>query len=881
MSEKIINKYIGQEYAQICVYMTVFSGICLTALLSMTLFKWCNKPKDPSVDEIKVIYEEQVADISYEVPKSPPIIIEDTHIVEDDSSIDIWIKRDEMTSEHVTPQILSSKNTTNLAEMVEKATCFMTLCFNDSDNDLSISRCQALNIYGRVFITAAHAFKPFLGKATMTLFMNKSTTTNGHNVDLNLKPQCLIAYKDVYLDKTNDIAVFQCHTCPLGKDLRAYFPKLNVFGSLSGHYICRQEDGDSYNIGLSGLHISTLTENGPKHYKAISSRKTLKGESGAPLICKTQAYGSCIIGLHVALQINLTTDEPLFTCAIAITQKILLNLVKSYQNQVCETVSQNSCGKILLTDGIVTEKIHQEIHEKSPLNYIENGTGLYIGSFTSSRSKPRSSVCSTHFTKYLIDHGYENKWAAPYMGGHPYSLALLDKIRPNMLFDRDILNVCADSFSKHVLSNLETKYLELVSSPLSLKQSLLGIPGVKFINRMEFKTSTGFPLRKCKRAVLVGEDDNMTLCDEYMDLFYYYLNEYKQGRRCNPVFNDSLKDEAKEHQKVLDRKTRVFSAAPFVWCIIVRMYLLPFIKLVQSNNFLFECMVGMDATSHQWHKLFIHLTKFGKHKMFAGDYGKYDKRMGAIVIFAAFRFICNILRAAGCSSEHINIVMLICEDVSFSFSNFNGDFIMWLGGNPSGWPLTVIVNSIVNSLYARYFYYEENPSHEVDSFSKLVVFVSLGDDNAVNVSDECTWFDHTVFQKRAALVGVDYTMADKCSASVPFLHIDEIDFLKRKFVYEEEHGYYVSRLSQDSIIRSLMCCVPSKTISQADRDIDALTSAMRELSFLARSDYEKRVVEFQEMLTNLNLLPTKYTFQSYDHHLEQYRKTIDDDFVII
>jgi hypothetical protein len=106
-------------------------------------------------------------------------------------------------------------------------------------------------------------------------------------------------------------------------------------------------------------------------------------------------------------------------------------------------------------------------------------------------------------------------------------------------------------------------------------------------------------------------------------------------------------------------------------------------------------------------------------------------------------------------------------------------------GQPSGEPLTVEINSIVNSLLMRMVFFvimdEEYPLMANPIFREFVRLATYGDDNALGVSDKIPKYNHTTIQAVFARWGIKYTMADKEADSVPYQSIDDISFLKRSF----------------------------------------------------------------------------------------------------
>jgi hypothetical protein len=145
--------------------------------------------------------------------------------------------------------------------------------------------------------------------------------------------------------------------------------------------------------------------------------------------------------------------------------------------------------------------------------------------------------------------------------------------------------------------------------------------------------------------------------------------------------------------------------------------------------------------------------------------------------------------------------------------------------------LTVIINGIVNCLYVRYCYFELNPTSKVYTYEHIDVrtngieetmirrkypedplcdfdqnirLTTYGDDHGIGVAIGVDWFNHTAMRDILALHGITYTMAEKTRESVPYIHISECDFLKRKFRYDEDIGHIMAPLELNSIIQALM-----------------------------------------------------------------------------
>jgi hypothetical protein len=214
----------------------------------------------------------------------------------------------------------------------------------------------------------------------------------------------------------------------------------------------------------------------------------------------------------------------------------------------------------------------------------------------------------------------------------------------------------------------------------------------------------------------------------------------------------------------------------------------------------------------------------------------------------------------------------IAEDVAFPLVDFNGDLIEFYGSNPSGHPLTVIINGLANSLYMRYCYAHLHPDKHCRDFKENVDLMTYGDDNIMGVSDKAPWFNHTSIQQVLSDVGITYTMADKESKSVPYIDIKEANFLKRSWRFDEDVGNFVCQLEHSSIEKSLVIGVKSKTVSPEAQAVDIISSALREYFWYGRDIFACKTRMFQEVVEDLELTPwvQESTFPSWSDLYDSY-----------
>jgi hypothetical protein len=303
-----------------------------------------------------------------------------------------------------------------------------------------------------------------------------------------------------------------------------------------------------------------------------------------------------------------------------------------------------------------------------------------------------------------------------------------------------------------------------------------------------------------------------------------------------------------------------------------------FVKLLQEHKFVFESAPGTICQSIEWTHIHEYLTQFGSDRLIAGDFKAFDKKMSCALMQEAFRVIMEVSKASGnFDDDDLRVLQGIAWDTSFPLVDFNGDLVRFYGSNPSGHPLTVIINGLCNSLYMRYCYYLLNPKEEVESFRENVALMTYGDDNAMNVSPRIDFYTHTAIQSEFAKLGITYTMADKEAQSVPFISMEDCSFLKRKWRFNTTTCAFDAPLDEESIEKSLTVWVRSKNVLPQEQAVDIVSSALREYFFYGREKFEEKRNLFQQMLHDLDL--TLYmkesTLPTYDSLIEKWNQTSD------
>lgn len=349
-----------------------------------------------------------------------------------------------------------------------------------------------------------------------------------------------------------------------------------------------------------------------------------------------------------------------------------------------------------------------------------------------------------------------------------------------------------------------------------------------------------------------------------------------EGKSINAVFKGSLKDEP---TKIGKDKVRVFAACNMPTVMLVRKYFLTLAALVQRNKIITECAVGTVVQSPEWTELFEHIGKHGWDRAIAGDYAKFDGRMSPQFMLVAFKLLIKLAEKSGNYEEDDLVIMRgIATEISYPTYDYFGTLVQFMGSNPSGHPLTVVINSFVNSLYLRYCWYaiaKDKGWWKVPLFNTKVSAMTYGDDNIMTVAEGYDDFNHTAIAEQLAKVSIKYTMADKDAESVPFISLSEASFLKHYAVWDNELGLYRSPVEEDSIAKMLHTHLKSKVLSMEQSSAEAIQNVALKYFEFGREVYTKRVAQLEQVARDSGIQGYVGPIMNYDDRVAWYREKFD------
>ncbi len=763
-----------------------------------------------------------------------------------------WVANDKKLSTlDLTPQILSSvqHSREEFSSMISRNVVRLVIYdINDPKNKFVNNGVVVRN---NTILCNAHYFRNIQNNSVRMIIISGEL---GDGV--NEKIDILIDKSLVYMDNYRDIAIFVAHSLVPKRDISKYFAKRGVYTEATGTLIGR--DPRYGTVQYNTIHGITLRDEyedswGSHPYKGpatfgLSTILTMDGDCGSLLVAHTPK-GHFVTGIHRAGNVERMVIGVLiyYEDLMGFLEKIPTLAVSAGTPKLAHTV--------------------QSLHPKSVFNYIQDGTAAVYGSISDFKTNQRSRVCATIMRDYLVKYeNYPVDYRSPQLKGYkPFYIAALGLTKPITDFNETLLRNCASSFYKDILKNLPEGEISTLVHKYDLFTCVNGAAGIAFVDGINRSTSMGYPYCTSKRKFLKQLPPTRDLCEpvefteEIQEEFFRYLETYKTSQRAYPVYKATLKDEAVSHNKYLIGKTRVFGSAPIVYILIQRMFFLSSVRLIQTHKMAFECAVGVIATTREW-ELFYNKLNIFPYK-FAGDFKLFDKQMCPLVMLLAYWILIRInMQSGNYTAEDEKTMWGIATDTAYPFMLYNGDFVQFSGSNPSGQSLTVIINSLVNSLYLRYTYvilYRENVDNFASdeeilaSFQQHVMLFVYGDDN--QISTDLPWFNFANVQRVFQSVGITYTPPTKDDSTYDFMEMEDIDFLKRSYKYDDNLQAIVAPLSIDSINKMLTTWVASDSVSPEVQALATISSAIREYFFHGREIFEEKREMFIRLLVHLNL----------------------------
>jgi hypothetical protein len=666
-----------------------------------------------------------------------------------------------------------------------------------------------------------------------------------------------------------DIALCHIPNVPPCKDLTPYFATTMLYRK-DCSFIRRNSEGV---FDVVPTHISG---NNTEGYFYTLPYNTYNGLCGN-VLCYTGKAMS-ILGIHTRGRGGMPHGY-----ASSLFQDEIKQGIKFLQNipGCCISASEGTFPLSVYDKQILTGT---EMHYKSPVYYMPEGSQIIIYGTCEGRATPVSRV-----ERSIISHSVEYVTGVPCQHGppsfrgidnkspwHPWQNTLAKVSQPTIGVEGRLLTLAVQDFSKPLLLLAEDELWSSDIAPLEDLENISGIDGKKFINALSPSTSAGFPLNCPKQNYMEDLPPNeypthscpRKLDDMIMKQFKLMERNALCEERSYPIFKGCLKDEP---TRIGKDKVRVFQAASVAHQLVLRKYFLPIARFLSMNPTVAECAVGINAVGPEWHELADYIVYYGNDRILAGDYSKYDLTMSPQLIIAAFDIFIEIAKKCpNYEPVHIKVMENLVTDVAYPLTAYNGDLLQFLGSNPSGQTLTVYINSIVNALLFRCGYFSII-GRDAPPFRQACHLMTYGDDAISSVREGFDAFNHISFASYLKSVDLLFTMPDKESEAVEFMEIANVDFLKRKSIYQPALNLVVGALDEASIFKALHCNVTSAHMSLHEQAADNIDGAILEWFYHGFDIFTIRQIQMRDVANECGIAHMcSNLHKTYDQFVEQW-----------
>nr|UKQ11011.1 polyprotein [signal crayfish associated picorna-like virus 1] len=264
-----------------------------------------------------------------------------------------------------------------------------------------------------------------------------------------------------------------------------------------------------------------------------------------------------------------------------------------------------------------------------------------------------------------------------------------------------------------------------------------------------------------------------------------------------------MKDERLPVSSVAEGKVRLFGNGSMDLDHVVRKYFLSFVAHVMATHEVSDVAVGVNVFSESWSNIISRLSRLDNPCWIAGDYSGFDRSVPYRVAMG----VCDIVNSFY-NDQFSRIRQNIVSSLFSTYHLCDGYLYRVYQGMPTGTPLTAVFNSLCNALMLRIAFFASLEEQGIESKNWIPMFRAnvrmtiYGDDHVVAVSKNVSYFNQKFLVQYFAQYGMQYTSASKNEISEQFTPLQDVTFLKRKFVYQ--HGRWWAPLPEENICEMLM-----------------------------------------------------------------------------
>lgn len=348
------------------------------------------------------------------------------------------------------------------------------------------------------------------------------------------------------------------------------------------------------------------------------------------------------------------------------------------------------------------------------------------------------------------------------------------------------------------------KYVNIVLpssfSPLTIKEVVKGVKEDKRkLAALNKDSVSGLDFPKDKSCYFDFEQGEVK--EEFLQALKEYRREAIKGYPALITQHHTLKDELRVLEKV--HKPRTFGVDSLVTQFEMKRLLGNVMMYAREHRHFTGIMIGLNPYA-EFDEIRKKLSK--SVRVWDGDIGEWDASVSPQIQDMLNEEICK--RFDGEIEDRLILERVLQLSVRSWVVAGNKEFFK-THGILSGMWITNLFNSIINRCYTAGWYYRELKKQglqpNINKFFEDVAVYVQGDDqlcgvfpsahSVLNASTMCEYYESC---------GMTYTNGKKGKVDYESLSLEEVVFLKRKFVYHAVLNKYVGALDLETITNSLM-----------------------------------------------------------------------------
>ncbi|APG78449.1 hypothetical protein 1 [Wuhan millipede virus 3] len=579
------------------------------------------------------------------------------------------------------------------------------------------------------------------------------------------------------------------------------------------------------------------------------------GDCGAPLVLQNVNSDQKILGIHVAGQDN----------GVAFSQCITAEMI------------QEGIAKMPFAQQIFTEP-YEMIEEEIPLDAeregsVPMGAGLNVIGKMAPRYNIRGATKTKITPSVFFDKVTEHKTMPTVLrkdgpAGDPMERGLLKFGKSVPWIQPTLIKVATNDVENNYNINACGLSPQQYRRKLDYCEAVCGVPDDEYMAPINRGTSLGFPYvvdwnhPNGKREAFGTDEWKLDTPQakkierDVMEL----EDKCRRGEQAGVYWTDTLKDERRPLEKVKAGKTRVFCAGPVHFTILFRMYFLGFAAWIMRNRNSNEISTGTNVYSYDWNNIARKLRSRGLDSkgnvgVVAGDFENFDGSLSSQILWAIFE---SIQRWYNDGEENEMIRRTLWAHLVHAVHVNEGTVYSATHSQPSGCPITAILNSIYNSIVIRIVYLLAAEDFEINNnlrlgelanmekFNQFVACVSYGDDNLIAICEMIReWFNQIIITEKFKQIGHVYTDERKTGEIYTVRSLSEVAFLKRKFVWSEMAQRFIAPLDIDVVLEIVQWT--KRGMQKDEITLANIEVCMRELSLHGENVYNLYKNEFKHV----------------------------------